>query len=143
MLWMAIERFVGLHDVHIDKHPDYTNWIAVPAILVYVLFLREKREKDLKGSMSYKQALISGLFMTLVVTILVPLNQWLTTYWITPDYFKNVIDYSVKNELMTLEDAEEYFNFNSYLIQSLVFAPIMGILTTSIVAIFLKKEVKN
>ena len=41
---------------------------------------------------------------------------------------------------MTQEAAEKYFNLKSYIIQGMVGAPIMGIITTTIVALFTKKK---
>jgi hypothetical protein len=32
LLWMLLEKSVGLHDKHIDKQAIYTNLIALPAI---------------------------------------------------------------------------------------------------------------
>jgi len=36
LLWMVLEKLTGLHDKHIDKQMIYTNFIAIPAIAVYV-----------------------------------------------------------------------------------------------------------
>jgi hypothetical protein len=138
--WMVLERLFGLHDTHIDKHATYTNFVAIPAILVYVFALLDKRKSDLHGFMSYKQALISGCIITAIVTVFTPLTQYLTTAVITPDYFNNVIDYSVTTGQMTQEEAEAFFNTKSYIIQSTIFTPVMGIVTTLIVGLFVKKN---
>lgn len=137
--WMILERLFGLHDTHIDKHAIYTNFVAIPAILIYVFALLDKRKTDFNGSMSYKQALISGLIITFIVTIFTPLTQYLTTAVITPNYFNNIIDYSVTTGQMTQEEAEAYFNTKNYIIQSTIFTPVMGIITTLIVGLFIKK----
>lgn len=42
LLWMVLERIVGLHDEHIELHATYTNFVAIPAIAIYVLGLLEK-----------------------------------------------------------------------------------------------------
>lgn len=140
LLWMVMERLTGLHDVHIDKHEIYTNFVAIPAILIYVLALREKRQKFYGGTMSYGQGVISGFVITLVVTIFTPLTQYITSAFITPDYFNNVIKYTVEQGKMTQVEAEAFFNTKNYILQSTLFAPIMGIVTTLIVAIFVKKK---
>jgi hypothetical protein len=101
LLWMVLEKVAGLHDVYIDKHPIYTNFIAIPAITLYVFALREKRFKDLGGNMTYKQALLSGFYITLVVTLLAPLTQWITTHIITPEFFPNAIRYVISHNMMT------------------------------------------
>lgn len=139
LLWMLLERLVGLHDIYIDKHPIFTNIIAIPAIAVYVLALRNKRKSYYNGKMTYMQGFISGLIITFIVTVLSPVTQIITSYVITPHYFSNVINYSVTNGLMNQEAAEAYFNIKSYIIQGLMGASIMGTITAAIVAIFARK----
>lgn len=139
LLWMVGEKLSGLHDVHLDQHPIFTNFVAIPAIIIYVLALLEKRKKN-GGTLSYKEAFISGAILTAMVTLLTPLTQYLTSTFITPDYFKNVIAHTVEKELMSQEAAEAYFNLKSYIIQSTIGALLMGLFTTAIVAIFVRKN---
>jgi hypothetical protein len=105
LLWMVMERIVGLHDVHIDKHPIYTNFVAIPAIIVYVLALLDKRKNFYDGKMTYMQGFISGIIISIIVTIFSPLTQYITSTIITPDYFANVINYSVSQGMMTQTEA--------------------------------------
>jgi len=140
LLWMYLEKVFGLHDENIDKHPVYTNLFALPAIGVYVFALLDKRRNYYNGSMSYKQGFVSGLLVTLFVTILSPLTQYITTFLITPDYFPNAIDHAVSNGLMKRYEAEKFFSYQNYIKQGLIFAPVMGILTSAIVAIFTRKK---
>jgi hypothetical protein len=140
LLWMVMERIVGLHDVHIDKHAIYTNFVAIPAIIVYVLALLDKRKNFYEGKMTYMQGFISGIIISIIVTIFSPLTQYITSTIITPEYFTNVINYSVSQGMMTQTEAEEYFNLKSYMIQVLIGTPIMGIVTAAIVAIFTRKN---
>lgn len=140
LLWMVMERIAGLHDVHIDKHAIYTNFVAIPAIIVYVLALLDKRKNFYDGEMTYMQGFISGIIISIIVTIFSPLTQYITSTIITPDYFANVINYSVSQGMMTQTEAEEYFNLKSYIIQVLIGTPIMGIVTAAIVAIFTRKN---
>ena len=72
LVWMFMEKLTGLHSDHIDKHPIYTNFIFIPTIVIYVLALLDKRKNDYNGIMTYKQGFISGLTITLIVTILSP-----------------------------------------------------------------------
>ncbi|MCX2743289.1 DUF4199 domain-containing protein [Mangrovivirga sp. M17] len=138
LLWIFLERLVGLHTVNIDKHPYYTNLFAIIAVVIYTLALLDKRRNYYGGKMTYKQGFISGLWITLFVTILTPLTQWINHEIITPHYFENAIEYSVESELMTREEAEDYFNMKNYIIQSLIFAPIVGFVTSGIIAFFTK-----
>jgi hypothetical protein len=140
LLWMALEKITGLHDANIEYHPVATNFVAIPAILVYVFALLDKRRNYYGGKMNYLQGLITGLIITLFVTILSPLTQYITSEVISPDYFANMIEYTVEQGKMTRDEAEAYFNLNSYLSQVLIFTPIIGIFTSAIVAIFTRKK---
>jgi hypothetical protein len=139
LIWMFLERITGLHSTNIDKHPVFTNFIAIPAIAIYVFALTEKRKTFYNGTMTYKQGFNSGLIITLIVTAVSPLTQIITSMIITPDFFQNAIEFAVSSGKMNREAAEEYFNLNSYIVQGLIGAPIMGIVTTAIVAIFTRK----
>lgn len=143
LIWMLLERLVGLHGEHIEHHATYTNLFAVVAIAVYVFALRDKRESYYNGVMSYKQGLFSGLIITGIVTVLTPLSQYITAEFISPYYFSNMIEYASEQEIMDKAVAEEYFSLRSYIIQSIIAAPVLGIVTTAIVAFFVKKEGKE
>ena len=68
--------------------------------------------------MSYKEGFISGLIISIILMIFAPLTQAITSNIITPDYFANVIQYSVETGYHTsLEEAEAYFNLKNYIIQ--------------------------
>jgi FtsH-binding integral membrane protein len=141
---MVLEKAVGLHSTHIDKHMYLTNLFAIPAILIYVLALREKKNKDYNGVMSFKQGFVSGLIITIIVGIFSPLTQWIISTIITPEYFPNVIAYSVETGYHnSLEEAQAYFNLENYMKQSAIGALIMGIITSAVVAFFVKSKAVN
>lgn len=142
VIWMALEHAFGLHDEHIDLHPIVSNFIFIPAVSIYVLALLEKRKKAYGGYMTYAQGFMSGVVITLVVTIFTPLVQYLTSTVITPEYFQNAITYSVESGFTSQEEAEAYFNLKNFMTQATISAPIMGILTAAIVAIFTRKVPK-
>ena len=143
LLWMLLERLTGLHSLHIDKHATITNVIAIPAIAIYVFALLDKRKNFYQGIMTYKQGFVSGLIITLFVTVFSILTQYITSKIISPDYFPNVIKYMVNEGQMTQEAAENMFNLKSYIIQAPIGAFIMGLLTAAIVAIFTRKKSAN
>ena len=144
LLWMFLERLVGLHDKHIDKHQYLTMLYSIVAIALYVFALLDKRKNFYNGFMTYKQGFLTGLIITVIVTIFSPLTQWIISSVITPDFFENVIKYSVETGYhKTIADAEAQFNLKSYIVQSTVGALLMGIVTTAIVAIFTRKKSTN
>lgn len=140
LIWMAIEKAVGLHDIHIAKHPIYTNIFAFVAITLYVLALRDKKKNFFNGQMDWKQGFISGIILTSFIAVLSPLTQFIISTIITPDYFKNIIAYSVEHKLLTEEAATNYFNLKSYIMQGIFGALSMGVVTSAIVAYFIKTK---
>jgi hypothetical protein len=140
LIWMVFEKAMGWHDVHIDKHETYTLFMAPIAISIYVFALLDKKRNFFGGKMSYKQGFIAGLIITLVVFLLSPLSQYITSTYITPDYFNNAIDYSVSSGKMERQAAEDYFNLKSYMMQAMIGAAIMGLITAAIVAFFVRTK---
>lgn len=139
LVWMVFERLMGWHGSQIDQHATMTLFFAVIAIGVYILALRDKREKDLGGVMDWKQGFVAGFYITIVIVILSPLAQLITHFVITPNFFTNMIDYATQTGMMSREEAESYFSLGSYLIQSAGGALAMGIITSAVVALFTKK----
>ncbi len=143
LLWMVLEKLAGLHDSNIKDHAIFTNFVAIPAVAVYVLALLEKKRNVYGGEMSFGQGFISGLKITVIVTILSPLTQYITSTFITPDYFRNAIEFAVANNLSTREDAENYFTMSNYIKQGLIGAPVMGLITSATVAFFVRSKSHN
>lgn len=144
LLWMLLEKLTGLHSTHIDKHMYLTNLFAISAIIVMVLALKDKKRNFYKGQMSYKQGFVSGLIISVFIALLSPLTQWITSTIITPEFFPNVIAYSVETGYhKSVAEAEAYFNLKNYIIQSTVGALIMGIITTAVIMVFLQTKSKK
>jgi hypothetical protein len=140
LIWMVFEKTMGWHDVHIDKHATYSMFIAPIAIAIYVFALLDKKRNFYGGRMTYMEGFIAGLFITLVVVILSPLSQYITSTFVTPDFFKNAMEYAVSSGQMERKAAEEYFNLKNYLIQSVLGAAMMGAITSAVVAFFVRSK---
>jgi len=94
--------------------------------------------------MNYKQGLFSGIILSVFIALISPLTQWITSYVITPEYFPNVIKRSVElGYFKTTAEAEAQFNFQNYVIQGLIGALVMGIVTTAIAMIFIRTKKRN
>jgi hypothetical protein len=74
--------------------------------------------------------------------MLSPINQLITSYIITPDYFANVIEHTVKSGMFTQEQAEAQFNIKSYIITSIVGGLVTGLIFSAIISIFTKSKSK-
>lgn len=141
LVWMVLEKVVGLHGKYIDYHLYLTNLFAIPAIWMMVLALKEKKSRHYNGTMSYGQGFISGLILSLFIALLSPGAQWITSYVITPEYFPNVIQRSVElGYFATTEEAAANFNYQNYAIQGAFGAIVMGIITTAVAMIFIRTK---
>jgi len=140
LLWAVLEKTLGWHDENIAKHAIYTNFFAVIAIAVFAFALLEKRNKDFGGKMTWVQGFVSGIVISVVVAILAPLSQYITHEFISPNYFDNAIAHAVENAGMTQQNAETWFNFNSYTLQAAFGALAMGVVTAAVVALFVKRK---
>jgi len=140
LLWMYFEKLMGWHDEKIAQHATMTFLFAIIAIGIFVLALREKRRKHYNNNMTWLQGFICGLMITFVVTILSPLAQYITAEVISPGYFSNIIDYAVNVEKKDRAEMESHFNLKSYIIQGMLGSFIMGLVTSAIVALFLKSK---
>lgn len=141
LLWMLLEKLCGLHGKYIDYHIYLTNLFAIPAIIVMVLALKDKKKNGYGGQMSYTQGLVSGVILSLIIALLSPLTQWVTSYVISPEYFPNVIKRSVELDYYnTTAEAEANFNYPVYAKKGAIGSLIMGIVTTAVVMIFLRTK---
>lgn len=140
LIWMYFEKSLGLHDEHIGKQAIYTNLFAIVAIIIYVFALKNKKKSFFNGSMNWKQGFISGIVLSVFIALISPLTQYIISTYITPEYFKNIIDFAVENGKMSRENAEGYFNLKSYMLQSAFGALAMGVVTSAAVAFFVKSK---
>ena len=140
LLWMVLERVAGLHGPRIEYHAMLTNLFALPAVMVYVLALRDKRDSDLGGTMTYSQGFVSGAIITVIVALVSPLSQWVTHTIITPKYFENAIAAADRMGMASRDEAEAYFNLANYIRLSMFGALAMGLGTTAVVAFFVKRK---
>ncbi len=140
LVWLTLEYLVGLHGKFIAWQAILTNLVAIPSVIIMVLAILEKR-RVLGGTISFKQAFLCGLGVSVVVAALSPLTTFIFHKIINPDYFTNIIRYSVENGKATLAQAESFFNLQSYMLQGVLAALIIGAITSLVIAAMIKKEV--
>lgn len=138
LLWMVFEKLVGWHGDHIEKHGLYTNIFGFIALGIYILALRDKRKHYFNGIITWRQGFITGILLTIIITIISPLSQYIVATYISPEYFDNMIELSVNNKAMELEQAQAYFNLKSYIIQAIFSALVMGVGTAGLAALIIR-----
>ncbi|MGK4568930.1 DUF4199 domain-containing protein [Flavobacterium sp. 3HN19-14] len=139
LLWVFGEKMTGLHDLHIDRQPLYATFFAIPALVIYVLALQEKKKKIFNGQITWTQAFISGTFLALFITILNPLVQYISYEIISPNYFKMISAYRIAHKV-PVTTTDSLYNIKSYIMQGILNCMSLGVVTSAIVALFIKTK---
>ncbi|MGJ8666549.1 MAG: DUF4199 domain-containing protein [Patiriisocius sp.] len=140
LVWMLLEKTLGWHDENIADH-YWLTFLFIPfLILMYVLVMREKRRRVHHRRMTWLQGFLTGLAVAVLVALLSPLGQYITHNYITPEYFENVRNYSVTNDLMTIKEANDYFSITNYIWQAAIGSLVGGAVISAIVALFLRRS---
>lgn len=143
LVWMYIEKLMGLHDKHIDRQSFFTNFIILPAMLIYVLALLDKRERFYNGRMTYIQGFKSGAAITVMVAIFSPMVEYITFTITSPEYFPNAINYTVSNGWLTKEIAEASFNLGAFQMDAAINILLTGLLASTVISLFTRKRSLN
>jgi hypothetical protein len=140
LLWMLGEKLAGLYSYNIALHETITNFILIPSVIIYLMALKEKKKKDFNGQMSYPQILISGIILSLMISLLSPLVLYSTFTFISPEYFGHAIEYAVATKQASLAEAQDYFSLETYLYRGIFCGPIIGFILTALIGLFLKTK---
>ena len=137
---MYFEKWMGWYDERIDVHDLYSNLFAIPAFLVFILALLDKRKHYYSGKMNWIQGFSCGILISLLVAILSPIVQIVTTKYIAPEYFPNAVNYTVEIEKMTRHQAERYYTLGNFILEVMMGAMALGAATSAIAALFIRKK---
>ncbi|MGL2967571.1 DUF4199 domain-containing protein [Flavobacterium sp. XGLA_31] len=142
LAWAIGEKLMGLHDQHIALYGICTNLIGIPALLFYIIALKEKKRYFFHGNMNWQQGFISGIMLSFLIALLSPIAQYVIYSSITPHFFETIIQYktTLKEHPMDLETARHYFNLRSYMVQSVFGDLSMGITTGAIISLVIRTK---
>ena len=140
LLWMILEHSLGWHDENIGKHAIYTNFFIIIAIFTYFIAIKDKKDNFYARNMTFRKGFVSGVMLSIFIAILSPIVQYISFKFIAPNFFENIINYTVTHKIQTQIQAEDYFNLKSYTIQGFFGSLSMGVVTSAIIAYFLKSK---
>ncbi len=142
LVWITLEFLFGFHDKNISWHPIVTNFVAIPSIIIMVLAIREKRAFQ-NGRITFGNAFLCGLGISIVVAVFSVLVQTIFFRLINPNFFASMIKYATENGKATLDAAQANFTFNNYLMLGALGSIIMGTITSLVIALVIKKDLRN
>lgn len=138
--WMYLEKTLGYHDEKIGTQILFTNLFSLVLIAVFIIALKEKKKNFFNSIITWKQAFISGIILTLMITIFFPLVQYITYTQISPDFFTKLIAVISAKGSMSIETASTYFSFDNYLKQGAFNNLSLGVVTAAAVAYFIQTK---
>jgi Protein of unknown function (DUF4199) len=140
LLWMILEKTLGWHDQYLAKQMLYTNLFAFVAIAIFVFALLEKKKKDYKGIITWRQGFISGMILSFIIAVFSPLVNYITYTYITPGYFDKMINLIVSEKKQTIEQVTALYNMKSFIFQGISNGLSMGVTFGAIVAYFIQTK---
>jgi hypothetical protein len=139
VIWLFLEYTSGLQTIHKELHPLVSMLIVIPAAVIFSMGIRAKK-KELEGVITFKQAAVAGILISFVAAMLSPVVMLIFSRSINPNFFTDFQNYAVEKGQMTLEQAMQYFNLSSYMLQSAMGTMLMGTVISTIVAFIIKNK---
>jgi len=99
---------------------------------IYFVALLDKKKNVYQGKMTQSQGFISGILLTLFIGLLTPFLLRISLQYISPDFFSSMQSYMVSSKKMSAEQVKLYYNYRSFLLQTLFLNFSLGILSSAI-----------
>jgi hypothetical protein len=150
-LWICLEFIFGMHDKYIDYHMYVTNLAYIIPVIGVHWAVKRRYYAQPPGEFQIKDGLMSGVIVGVTAAFLTLPLLWIFFTYINPDFFGNMIAVSAKkaimsggNSIVAIQDAQEYFQLSSYLIQSFTSMLMLGVLISLMVSFrLIKKGIVN
>ena len=144
LAWAIGEKLVGLHDVYIADYGLYTNLIALPALLFYVVALQEKKKYFFQGTMTWSQGFVSSVVLSFIIALFAPIAQFVIYSSMSPHFFENIIAYKTNAALVThpitKATALGYFNMKSFMLQSAFSDLSTGVIVGALLSLLFRQK---
>lgn len=144
MLWAILEKYLGFQDYKIDQQMYFSLLLAFPLFVIIFFALKTKINKYYHGKISFKNGVISGIVLSLFIALLFPIVQWIISFVISPDYFKNAINHNLgSGYYKTFTDAKAQYNYANFVRQGILKFLSLGVICSAIIMLILRTEDKQ
>lgn len=139
ILWVYFEKYLGYHEEFVNSQAIFSFWLLIPQALIYIVAIREKREKYYNGKITWQKAFISGVVLSVVIAGLSPAAIYIMLEVASPDYLSNIVEFKAKQG-MPREGLEQIYNMNYMMTQAIFNNLATGVFYSAIIALFLKNK---
>ena len=148
--WLLAEFIIGFHGKLADYH-GYSSLTAVAINIIGItLSIREKRNKEFDGKISFGQGMWTGLITSIIAGLVGIVGIVIYFQLVNPDFTKDMMahaqqavghDHHDPKEIMeTAVSSMVYYSMNWFIIQKFFGAIISGVIISSLASVFLKKK---
>src|SRR5690606_6407656 len=135
-LWAWAETVLGLHDRYIRYHEYLSYFFAVPAVGIMYRGICADEEAPMRG-MRFRKALLKGLGITAVVTLLCPLVWLVFCMFVNPDFLANMAQYAIKTNTMAPSLAAKRYALPNFLFISALSTALIGAVISLVIAVIM------
>ncbi|UOX33451.1 DUF4199 domain-containing protein [Flavobacterium sediminilitoris] len=139
IIWMYIEKLLGWHNESILYQPVYNLLFTPVSVFLFTLALIDKKRNYYKNEIDWKQGSISGIILSVLITVLNPAVLYITHNFISPDFFDNAINASI-SDTFTLEKAKAHFNINTAISNSVFEKLSFGVVISATISYFIRTK---
>lgn len=140
LLWSLGEQLLGFRDKYLEKGENISMLIFLPVVVIYFLAILDKKKNFYNGKMLYTNGFLCGIWLTVGIMLLTPLVQFISSSLISPDYFKNLISYSVEKGIFSPDEAKKQFSYGNYVFVNIVIEMLTGVVFAAFAPIWLKSD---
>ncbi|VXC25965.1 conserved membrane hypothetical protein [Flavobacterium sp. 9AF] len=130
---------MGWHNNKVLLEPLYNLLFLPISILLIGLALFDKKRNHFKNEMDWKKGFISGIILSVLITVLNPLVLYITHNYISPDFFNNAVNASVI-EGLPLEKAKARYNLNTAISNSVFDKLSFGVVISAVISYFIRTK---
>ena len=142
LLLMCIQYFTGLQSAEHNKTGgivDFIFGIIIIPVIVYYLGIREKRDKDNNGRISWGDGVLTGFTIAMIAVPFSVIGLYFFLEVINPQYFQTLIDLSL-DKGYPLKIVEKQYNLESYLMMTAGSTLFGGVVISLLIALILRKN---
>lgn len=143
LVWALIGKAFAFDSDRIEYNQVFNTLILIPAVVVYWLAAIDKRNNFYGGHISFKKSFISGMMVTLFISLFGILTTLIATKLISPQLFDNLIAYTTANNLMTRLEAINQFSLTTYIVTGILAGPVTGLVFSVLVSLIIPKKRKK
>lgn len=126
-VWLVGEFAFGLHDKYISSYAVITNFELIIPFVCTILGLREVKQKDYNGSVSFSDVFKEGLIMSAIAAVISVAGVFIYFKAINPGWTdfmintcKQIAKVKGENISKAADFAKMYYSMNSYIVQSFI-----------------------